>query len=272
MAESMGSALKGIRTKMGFTSARSFYMALEARADLVFNYSYYMKIEADQTAPSEKVINQLANLLPQVDGDSLVAIYCQSLFPKQMSRILSQSKEATSKISKTAVKKADLKSFQQELTERQVAVIAKSEGHYFLFLLLTLAREGLSHEDMATYSFVNLEEALKDLKAVKVAFEEKGQAFASFPEYVFPKADSESLKKLYGALDSFDQVRHQFFAMKKAKLASFFKRVSPRQVDIILGHLELLFQTIRAADETDVSYNTEAISFNVSLHRGPIKG
>lgn len=271
MAETIGSALKLIRTKMGFTSARAFYLALESRADLVFNYSYYMKIEAGQTAPSEKVINQLANLLPQVDGDQLVAIYCQSLFPKQMSRILSHRTENSAK-PKGIAKKANIKTVQQELTERQVATIAKSESHYFLFLLLTLARQGLSRDDLKTYTFKNLEEALSDLMAVKVAFEDKGEIFASFPEYVFPKAGTESLKSLYRSLDGFDQVRHQFFAMKKEKLASFFKRVSPRQIDIILGHLELLFQTIRAADETDVSYNTEAISFNVSLYRGPIKG
>ncbi|MFV8258773.1 hypothetical protein ACNQKP_13275 [Bdellovibrio bacteriovorus] len=270
MAETVGGTLKSIRKKMGYLSARSFYMALEGRVDLVFNYSYYMKIEGGQIAPSDKVINQLAALLPQADGDQLVAAYCRQLFPKQMDRIISPSTEVRP-VSK-ATGKNSLKGFQQELTERQVSKVGRTRDHYFLFLLLTLARAPLTRAQIETYDFADLETALRDLQDVKLLVEEGDKLTATFPEFVFPKAGTESIKKIYTLLDVYDQERAAFFKLEKVKRGSFFKRISPRQGDILLGHLELLFQTIRSADEVDVSYNSEVISFNVNLHKGPVKG
>lgn len=37
-------------------------------------------------------------------------------------------------------------------------------------------------------------------------------------------------------------------------------------------HLELIFQTIRTADEQDVSYNTEVLAFELSYHQGKVIG
>lgn len=270
MAETVCETLKAIRKKMGYLSARSFYMALEGRADLVFNYSYYMKIEGGQTAPSDKVINQLAALLPQADGDLLVAAYCRELFPKQIDRLISHSPEAPA-TAKTKSKDS-VKGFQLELTERQVSKVGASRDHYFLFLLLTLARTALSRKQIETYEFTDLESAVKDLASAKLVTEEAGGYSATFPEFVFPKATTESLKKIYANLDSFDQERAAFFKLTRVKRASFFKRISPRQSEILLAHLELLFQTIRSADEVDVSYNTEVLSFNVNFHKGTVKG
>lgn len=270
MAESIGTTLKTIRKKMGFQSARAFYQALEARADLQFNYSYYMKIEADQMAPSDKVINQLAALLPQADGDLVVAAYCHRLFPRQMPRIMSQPDGAL--VGSKSRKEGSIKGFQQELTERQVACVSRSQDHYFLFLLLTLARQPLRREQLTAYEFVDLDSALTALQQAKLVTVGPEGLTATFPEFVFPRATGDSLKKFYSQLDIYDQERHSFFRMSKVKRASFFKRISPRQSEIILGHLELLFQTIRSADDVDVAYNSEVISFNVNLHKGPLKG
>ncbi|MDD4975227.1 MAG: hypothetical protein PHY93_12790 [Bacteriovorax sp.] len=51
-----------------------------------------MKIESNQLTPSEKVVSQLASLLPGADGDLIVATYCSILFPYQMKRLLNASR------------------------------------------------------------------------------------------------------------------------------------------------------------------------------------
>lgn len=117
-----------------------------------------------------------------------------------------------------------------------------------------------------------IDEALEELTAGKMIYMEDDLYFPSFPEYLFPKAETTALKKLYNVINSYDLEKNHHFGLTKIKRASFFKRISPRQAEIILMHLDLLFQTIRTADELDVSYNTEVLSFDISYYRGKITG
>ncbi|MBY0472215.1 helix-turn-helix domain-containing protein [bacterium] len=272
MTVSLGEFLQKVREKMGFSSARAFYLDLSQRIELGFNYSYYMKIETGRLIPSQKVISQLAALLDQTEGDRLVEIYCRSLFPQQMTRLIKESKIISS--GSPALPSVQPKVFQQVLTEKQVNQIAETMDHYFLFLVLTLARRGLARKELTQYGFKNLGRAIADLEKVKLIYQKKNQEeyFPSFPEYVFPSADSRSIKDLYAKMDQYDFKRNEFFSLEKLKRASFFKRISPRQTEIILAHLELLFQTIRSAEETDATYNTEVMSLSLSVFHGQIVG
>ena len=280
MSESLGECLQQVRKKLGFLSARSFYIDLSKRLDLGFNYSYYMKIESDQLIPSEKVISQLASLLPGPDGDLVVSSYCSSLFPQQMKRLLgsvkTEDKELVApkkKVSKKSSEKAGhVRSYQMELTEKQVAVIATTKSHYFLFLILTLSRRGLSKKELSHYNFDKIDKALMALIESKLIYLEEDCYYPSFPEFIFPKADTSTLTNLYNKINSYDLERNEQFGLTKMKRASFFKRISPRQAEIILMHLDLLFQTIRTSDEQDVAYNTEVLSFDISYYRGKMTG
>ncbi|MDD4974837.1 MAG: hypothetical protein PHY93_10835 [Bacteriovorax sp.] len=275
MNETLGHGLQMVRKKLGFLSARSFYIDLAKRADLSFNYSYYMKIEADQLVPSEKVISQLASLLPGTDGDLIVATYCSLLFPLQMKRLLKTEKEIIlpkESNFKKGISKSHIRSYQMELTERQVSIIASTKNHYFLFLILTLSRKGISENELSIYHFEKMEIALKDLCEGKLVYLENDFYYPSYPEFVFPKPETTSLKKIYDKINAYDLDKNKTFGLSKMKRASFFKRISPRQSEIILMHLELLFQTIRTADELDVSYNTEVLSFDLSCYQGKILG
>ncbi len=280
MNETLGECLQQVRKKLGFLSARSFYIDLSQRLELGFNYSYYMKIESDQLMPSEKVISQLASLLPGADGDLVVATYCSTLFPQQMKRLLSTTKEeikvvpvAKKKLSKKgASSPGHIRSYQMELTEKQVSIIASSKSHYFLFLILTLSRRGIASSELTNYKFDKIQKTLLDLIEAKLIYMEDDLYFPSFPEFIFPKAETTTLKSLYEKINSYDLEKNQQFGLTKIKRSSFFKRISPRQADIILMHLDLLFQTIRTADDMDVSYNTEVLSFDLTYYRGKIIG
>lgn len=280
MNETLGECLQQVRKKLGFLSARSFYIDLSKRLELGFNYSYYMKIESDQLMPSEKVISQLASLLPGADGDLVVATYCSTLFPLQMKRLLSATKEEVKEVPvpKKKVSKKDnnptthIRSYQMELTEKQVAIVASAKTHYFLFLILTLSRRGIAKKELANYKFDKLEKALEALVEGKLIYQEDDLYFPSFPEFLFPKAETTALKNLYEKINSYDLEKNEQFGLTKVKRSSFFKRISPRQAEIILMHLDLLFQTIRTADDMDVSYNTEVLSFDLTYYRGKVIG
>lgn len=280
MNETLGECLQQVRKKLGFLSARSFYIDLSKRLELGFNYSYYMKIESDQLMPSEKVISQLASLLPGADGDLIVATYCSTLFPQQMKRLLSATKEEVKEVpvQKKKVSKKDntstahIRSYQMELTEKQVAIVASTKSHYFLFLILTLSRRGIAKKELANYKFDKVEKALENLVEGKLIYQEDDLYFPSFPEFLFPKAETTALENLYNKINSYDLEKNEQFGLTKMKRSSFFKRISPRQADIILMHLDLLFQTIRTADDMDVSYNTEVLSFDLSYYRGKVIG
>ncbi|MDD4975228.1 MAG: hypothetical protein PHY93_12795 [Bacteriovorax sp.] len=125
---------------------------------------------------------------------------------------------------------------------------------------------------MSKYHFDKLENALEDLCKVKLIYREEDLYFPSYPEFVFLRPETAALKNFYEKINEYDLEKNKQFGLTKMKRASFFKRISPRQAEIILMHLDLLFQTIRTADELDVSYNTEVLSFDLSFYQGKVLG
>lgn len=275
----MGSKLREIRERMGFSSARSFFSFLQKKALLGFNYPYYMKIEGEQVIPSAKVVNQLAALLPEAYGDELVASYCKILFPGRAR--LFQSSEPSSvptpprPLKKMSSKKTGDPGFHQvELNERQVSVLAADERNYFLFLVVTLARMPLTPEILdKQFRFNEIASATEALISAKlIARDEHGRLSPSYPEFRFPEPSSKSLKQLFVTLDQYDARRTQFFKMAKVKRGQFFRRISPKYLQLLEMNLELLFQMLRLADETDVVNNTHVVALSLSLHEAKLPG
>ena len=134
------------RARLGFDSAKAFYRWLEAKGELNFNYAYYARIESGGAIPSSAVVSKLAMLLEKSgqkdEGDALVRSFCSELFPKHESVAMSSPSAGSSELP------APTKSKKAELSDRQVACIGASRTHYFVFLLLTLARKPISLEQL----------------------------------------------------------------------------------------------------------------------------
>lgn len=260
---------------MGFTSALAFYKSLEQRSNLEFNYAYYKKIENGEKLPSVKIVHHLVGLLPQAYGEELILSFCQTQFPKQ-EHLFSSSAASVPKQTPKArpTKKKDQTVIaQQELTERQVSVIAQTEFHFYLFSLITLARRPLGKVELETFfSKEILKQALGDLAGVKLLYEKSGEIYSSYPEYRYPKAYSKSLQEAYKRLDQFDLSKIEFFQLKKQTRAHFFRRISPRYLDLILNSIELLYQTIRLSDDFDSRENNVVCSLNIRLDSGELPG
>jgi transcriptional regulator with XRE-family HTH domain len=271
----VGKCLQEIRKKMGFPSARAFYQYLESRSDLDFNYSYYKRFENGQTLPSSKVINNLAALLPTQYGEQLILAYCSANFPSH-EHLFSQSQRSLvppPRPSTTPQKGQQTVIVQRTLTERQVGLIASTQQHYYLFLLVVLSREPLDFKDLLVHFPERaLNEILADFKEQKIIYIEENKIQAAYPEFRFPPAEGKALTQIYQRLDQFDVERPKFFGMEKLKSAEMFRRISPRYLELILSHLDVLLKTVRMSEEADSSANTDVISFSLRFHRGRLPG
>jgi transcriptional regulator with XRE-family HTH domain len=273
-----GDKLLEIRQSMGFSSALSFYQSLEQRSSLEFNYAYYKKMENGEKLPSVKIVHQMMGLLPQSYGESLILSYCQQQFPKHDHLFKEKSsfkspkkKDKPSAISKKV--KASTHIGQQELTERQIATIASTPEHFYLFSLMTLSRRPLEHQELL--EFFNeqvLFNIVKDLEQVKLAYAEGQEYMASYPEYSYPRATTESLKKIFLKLDEYESTKLQFFKLSKRTRGHFFRRISPRYLELMLNSIELLYQTMRMSDDLDAKQNEMVCSLSVRLDAGELPG
>lgn len=274
-----GDKLLEIRKEMGFTSALSFYQSLEGRSKLEFNYAYLKKMENNEKLPSVKIIHHLVGLLPKKYGEELIQSFCSSQFPKHTHLFKgSASKESkvTIKTKKSGEKKKNYDHTiigQQELTERQVAIIASSPEHFYLFSLLTLARRPLLLSELENFfGGAVLGKCLIELETVKLLFQEGDEIHSSYPEYRYPRAETKSLKEAYRKLDDYEITKLKFFNLEKRTRAQFFRRISPRYLDLIVYNIELLYQTIRMADDFDADQNELACSLSLRLDVGEIPG
>lgn len=272
----LGDKLREIRENLGFSSARSFYLSLEEKADLDFNYAYFKKIENNEKLPSAKVLHSLASLMPDHHRDQLVLCFCQQQFPQYEHLFADKEKKIEHK-DKIPVKKKSTNGGtligQKELTERQIAALAKHPHNFFLFSLITLARYKVSKKQLlAFYSKEELESALESLKNVKLLTVEDDNITSSYPEYVYPKAETRSLKDLYLKLDSYESQKLEFFKLQKKNKAHFLRRISPRYIDLLQSNIQLLYQTIRMADEHDVHQNDTVCSLEIRLDCGELPG
>lgn len=274
--QKIGDKLLEIREKLGFTSARSFYLSLEEKADLEFNYAYYKKIENNEKLPSAKVLHGLAALMPTKYRDELVLCFCQQQFPQYEHLFENKNKKILHE-EKIPKKKASTQGStligQRELTERQIATLADHQHNFFLFSIITLARYKITREQLLEfYNEEELATALEQLQKVKLLTIDEEGISSSYPEYLYPKAETASLKALYAKLDSYEPLKLNFFKLQKKNKAHFLRRISPRYIDLLQSNVQLLYQTIRMADEHDVDQNDLVCSLEIRLDCGHLPG
>jgi transcriptional regulator with XRE-family HTH domain len=273
----LGQTLKRIRESIGYASARSFFLFLSKRIPTDFKYPYYTRIESGETFPSAKVINQIATQLPNHLGNELVRVYCMALFPNRREAFRSdRPNETPSEVAPRnhrAKPLAESGRQQLELNGRQVDIISKSQHHYYLFLAVTLARRGLSPKELESiFPAIDLKQAMKDLEDAQVAIIEGDFILPAFPEYRFPRAEAGNLRQTYERLDKWDQQRGRFFGLQEVTHKQMFRRVSSRNVGLLLKGFDLLYEMNRLSDESDVSFNDSVVSLVVRMEAGKIPG
>ncbi len=273
----VGKTLIEIRTELGFTSARAFYQDYLCRkSSLEFNYSYYMKIEGSRVLPSAHMVSAIAETLDPDHQQTLIISFCQTLFPTH-SAIFNSSKPSGRRR-----RAAELRVPNQQdvtlikprwLTPAQVAAVAKSKVHYFVFLILTLARSPISTLELANIlNSADLKRPLDDLSALKLASLSGDRVTCIAKELKFPKADSPAIQGYYEAIDIWNLEFAKEMKFNQSIDKMFVRRVSSRYVPLLAMHAQLMFDSLKAFDEVDQSYNDDVVMVNCSISLGQLPG
>ena len=253
--------LCSIRSELKFRSALQFFAYLESRDAVSVNYTQYKRIEAGRVVASVEFVRKLAKGLPEYSAE-IIRRYCRDLFPGY-ENLFEVSEVELTKIPE----KTPLLIPQDELTPRQVALIAESEVHYFTYLVLTMAKRSLSVEELKNGIKGFSEPVMNDFIKVKLAVRENELLRAISIERKFPKPDSDSLKAAYRRMDTWDLRIAEFFKSEKIVNRSLIRRISPRYVPIVQKFADLFIDQFFASDETDQTKNTEAVSFSLNIQR-----
>jgi hypothetical protein len=263
--------LKLIREELGFDSAKAFYRDyLSERTRLDFNYTYYMKIEGGKVVPSPNVVNVVSSALEKNEADRLILSYCETLFPARAGLF----KKQQIKSKKTALnEKSSEQTSQRFLTDRQVATVAKTREHYFIFLILTLAREPIMKALLESYvGGIPNSSALQDLAQAKLVRQDQDRFASISNEMRFPKASSPAQTALYEKIDLWNLEFEKFMKFKSVLQKMHLRRISPRYLDVISAHCALISDLVKSSDEVDPNYNDEVLMLTISLSQGKLPG
>ena len=267
------------RKRLGYVSARSFFMDLDQKGNLDFNYSYYARIESGKVLPSEKVINTIAKLIPPKEGNLLILSFCQDLFPERS--FLFEAKvdqnpqvvlpQKTRK--ETPPEKVSLKRGEKLLTLRQVAALSETKEHYFMFLLSDLARGAIPVSQIdQLFSEKIRDRILKSLQSVKLLRIENGLVLSMSQDLKFPPREPGKLTEIYAHLDHWDREFSNFFRFERLTQRFILKRVSPRFFSLLLSQSQMLIDLVNAAEDTDPQSNDEVMMFQLRVTHGKVPG
>lgn len=265
----VGEALKNIRQRLRYSSAKTFFAFLTERG-LDCNYPYYMKIEKGDAFPSSAILNQMAKSLPENDGTLLVRAFCADQF-KDFSYLFDVSE--FSKSSSSDKESATVPQGQRELSRRQVHVLATQSSLYHVFLMCTLARHPLQVGDLEKFFSKKLLGDILDMlikEKILVRSADGIQAFS--PDVRFPKDESEDLKKYYQKFDEWDVEFGAHFGLEEVLGKMLIRRISFRYLSLIQKQFEMLFDLVKSSDEIDTRHNAQIIQLQVSLKKGSLPG
>jgi hypothetical protein len=270
--------LKQYRKKYGFQSAKEFFNFLVSRG-LSCNYPYFMKLEKGLAIPSAQVLSQIASGLEVHDGDELVLSYCRELLPKHDYLFQNQNlhfaltKKKKSDHQRTVENLDSGTSGQIELTLRQVHFLGSEQINYHIFVLLTLARQGIPIADLQKhFGKDKFNFTFKKMIEYNIAYTTENKAFAMQSDIRFPKSDLLELKKIYHQFDVWDETIGDDFHFEEVITKMFLRRISVRYLGLIQKNLELLFETVKSSDETDKRYNQTVIQLKIHLKKGTLPG
>lgn len=251
---------------MGFRSALGFFKYLSDRDGISIHYPQYKRIELGKVLPQADLVRRLSKALPEY-SNLLVHSYCSDLFP-EMSEVFDLKAIESIKAAPTSA----LLHQQEELSVRQVMTIAKSEIHYAVYLILTMARKPVTVGEMRKSIRGFTPGVLEDLLKAKIVFSEGDSYKARMIERTFPSAFSQDLKDAYQRLDEWDLSLGSVFQLETLMDKSIFRRISPRYLPILMKQAEALVEQSHASDEVDPVQNSEVISLVIRLKRGRLVG
>lgn len=265
-------ALKELRQRLGYPQAKGFYQKLAADG-LSCNYQHYMKIEKGNVTPTPDLVSEIAAGVSPEHSERLIQIYCANLFPKF--RHIFQVDEAYKPSPKSNDPK---KRHQKTLNHRQVHALSQSRAHYYLFLVLTLARTSLSQTQLRerlTNEFKSMElmtDALEELKSANLIHYPQPQSVqASITDIRFP-ARTETLAKSYEAMDDWDKTFGEAMEFSNVLQKAITRRISVRYLDILERQMNLFVDLIKSSDELDSRFNNEVVQLKLSFKKGRLPG
>ena len=214
----------------------------------------------------------MGGVLEKQDSDELTVAYCKTLFP-QKKKLFSIQESSPPPASAVQSKEAVTPKV-KGMSTRQLGAIGLSKAHYMLFLIATMARKPVPLEDLSSaYGKPGeFKKALADLVQVRLLRETKDGILPVSSEIRFPSADSNELRALYARLDLWDQDIGTDLNFKTSKKKFLFRRISPRYIEMIENHCQLIVDLIRSAEELDPAHNEDVVSFSIKLMKGRVPG
>ena len=268
-----GKALKSVRQGLGYHSGRSFFQFLEDRNAIDFNYSYYVRIESGKVLPSEGIVNSILGAIPSEERQRLLYSFCQDVFPKYKTFFPIASGGSKAGPSRSVSATSPTFEKQRFLTEKQIAVIGSDKAHYFLFLILILARHPVGILELKKLELsANLERDLEDLEEERLIAQEEGLVVSLSNEIKFPKAETATIRALYDRMNEWDREFSETRGFEELRNKMHLRRISPRYFDLIVNSIDLLSQLVLASEEVDTNLNEEVLQLSIRLHRGKLPG
>lgn len=266
--------LKSAQEIQGMKSLKEFHAFL-AKKGFTSNYQHFAKIMNGQIAISKIVVDQFCLALPEYE-DQIVVYYCAELFPKQKHLFDLSSlaqKHLQNSIDETIAKKQDVNyNRKSELTQLQISEIAKSKFHYFLFLMMIMARRPLLEKELSDFfEAKQLSTSISKLIQTGVVLK-TSQGLEPFNTEVQFPSKSDLNKDFYVLFDKWDEEFARFCQFQPITEKLLLRRISPRYLNLIQSQLQTLIETIKISDESEIKYNTEVIQLNLNLFKGHLPG
>jgi hypothetical protein len=267
-------ALISARKGLGFKSALAFYKILRSRGAIDCDYSYYTRVEKGTMFPSPQVTTSIIDYFEdQSIRDTLVKAYCSEQFPKYRRLFASETAFAHP----IALSPPLTLKKQKTLSMRQVACIAKSEAHYFGYLIVVLSRYPVEvlklKAVLKSVAGAPVEQAIGDLVDAKVLYqvEEKLDSYAK--ETLFPPRSSQSdLDAIYQKMTAWDHHFADVVGLRTLNRKTYTRRISPRALPLIKSFAEAFVQLIESSDDSDEDRNSIVVHFGQSICFGELLG
>lgn len=260
-----------LRSEEGGESAKSFHESL-AKRGLECNYPTYKKIENGQLLPSPSLVTQLAAALPPAWKEELILAYSRTQFPAYAHLFPGETSGRTP-ARKTPPRPAASVDAVRELTRRQVAILAKSTGHYHLFLMLSLARRPLPRKDLERKFRKDFDRLVKDFEDGDFLLPEENGVALRTTEWKFPSSQEDSsLAKTYRQFDDWDLAFGDQFGFETLLQRMLIRRISPRYLTLIQKQLEVCLDLVRTSDELDARHNENLVQVRIQLKSGSLPG
>jgi hypothetical protein len=261
-------ALLETRHQLGFKTAKAFYNQL-VKKQLDCNYPYYKKIENGDLFPTAKVVNQIVSSLNPDIQNKLILSYCQDQFKKHSYLFGVAEIEPI----KPEDSKPDLAGGQKLLTMRQINGLSQSKECYLIFVLFTMTRKPLGIVEIEKYFKKNTTSiAIQKLVELNLIYEIDKSYLPYSTEILFPKAETEQLKKYYQQFDSWDIESSDFFQFDTLIRKMLLRRVSGRYLGLLTNQIQLAFDLIKSADDLNPIHNNTVIQLQLRLKKGVLPG